>query len=490
MSREVRIYKTFATGLLVVSSIFITATVCLGVYLFYHLHEIRLLRAQLLNTSQVQNELLKNSNANLVIYPHRIGSIAYVLNPFLKEGTLWAPEGSAYPINSLGLRGESIEPKASGVQRIVLLGDSWFFGWFLAEEEKTGSVLRQRLDEKLGTHPYEVITAAVPGWNTECEAAFLENHLTRIDPDIIIWEMMTNDVLDANGAAPPGVMAGFFSPQSPNLAPVNSLGKLNQIPMPFILSRMRRNLHFIETFLKKYPIPTIIMAIDIDPALMAFLNQGSDFPCPILYLPDKYKLDEKRGWIGPGDFHPTPWLNQIMAVGIMQELSSRNWIPPIAWVPSETDVIQEFTKYRAEQSTEAAVARYLAHYADWTPSEFTRDTISGDIAYGLVNRDKMCERGILYLHVPPNRHHIVLQFAMEESLLEYPRRISVTVRDLQGRETTAEHRIENSQNRLAIPVPLPRHEYLIHELEWAFDFRECHGPTLCYSAELLKVSSE
>ncbi|MFB3786377.1 MAG: hypothetical protein ACE15F_08405 [bacterium] len=490
MSREARIYKTFATVLLTVCSVFITATVFLGAYLFFRLHDIRLLRTQLLNTYRIQEELMKDSGSNLVIYPHRIGAIGYVLNPFLKEGTLWAPAGSSYAINPLGLRGEPIESKPPGVKRILLLGDSWFFGWFLKEDEKLAPVLRQLLDEKGGSHPCQVITAAVPGWNTQCEAAFLEYHLARLDPDLLVWEAMANDVLDSSGAAPPGVMADFFSPQTPDEAPFHSLGKLNNYPMPFIRSRMRRNLHFIETFLQKYPVPTILMAIDIDPALMGLMKQDGEFRCPILYLPDKYKMDEKRGWVAPGDFHPSPWLNRIMAVGLVNEMAARAWIAPVTWPAAETEIIREFRRYQEERGSEAAVAGYLRQYADWTPVEINADSLSGDAAYGLVSRDKLCERGILYLNVPPDRGRVVFQFEVEASILKYPRRVTVTARDFQGRECQVQHRIEKPVNRVEIPLPQPRSEYPVHEMEWLFDFRECQGPTLCYSAVLKAVSSE
>lgn len=490
MSREARIYKTIATVLLAVSSVFITATVFLSAYLMANWREIRILRARLLNANRVQEELMKDSGSNLVVYPHRIGSISYVLNPFMKEGTLWAPGGSPYPINSLGLRGEPIETKSASARRIVLLGDSWFFGWDLREDEKLGSVLRKLLDEKLGAHPYEVITAAVPGWNTQCEAAFLENHLARLDPDLIVWEAMSNDVLDAGGAAPPGVMAGFFSPQCPDQAPVNVLGKLNDYPMPFILSRMRRNQELIQSFLDRHAIPTVLLAIDIDPVLLALAENGSPLPCPVLFLPERYQRDEKHGWVSPGDFHPTPWLNRIMAVGIVNEMAARGWVSPVSWSALETEVIEEFSRYKNDRAGEAAVAYYLQQYAEWTPQEITADNLSGDAAYGLVNRDKLCERGVLYLNVPPGRGRVVFQFETEASLLKYPRRVAVTVRDYHGRESQIEQRIEKSINRMEIPIPQPRGSYPVYELEWSFDYRECQGPTLCYSAVLKAVSSE
>ncbi len=483
-------YKRIATFLLVLTSIFFTLSLCLGGYWIANYYEINRLRAQLMNRKEIQEELLDDTESTYVLYPHRKGYIGYVLNPLMKEGTLWAAEGESYPINSLGLRGKEIKKKPGDVTRILLLGDSWLFGWFLKEEDRIGNRLQELIDEKLPSQKYEIVTAALPGWNVQCEAAFLKNHIHRIDPDYILWETMANDVLDAGGASPPGILTRFYSPQSPIQTPFTTLGKLINYPMPFVLNRIRRNFNFMVSSYERYDVPILVFSVDVDPALYSMALGKDTFPFPIVLLPETYKHDRERAWIKPNDFHPSPWLTKRVALGLSAHFSGLEWVSPLELDITETSLADEFVTLNDIEIPRERIEAYQRKYADWTEVELHEDNIQPNVGFGLAHRDKMCQRGILYLRIPENRDTVTIVFELEEMFLNYPHQVTFFVRDFEGKKTKAEFTIEEMTHACKLKLPQPRTAYSLYEIEWTFDYCECASPILCYSATLKHIFSE
>jgi len=97
-------------------------------------------------------------------------------------------------INRLGMRDPEPEiPKPSGLHRTLLLGDSVVFGHGLAQDESLPSLLRARLEARDGAGPHDLVSAAVPGWNTNDHARFLEHHIDRLAPDRVVLLYVSND---------------------------------------------------------------------------------------------------------------------------------------------------------------------------------------------------------------------------------------------------------------------------------------------------------
>lgn len=109
--------------------------------------------------------------SNWVVYDDQLG---YRLNPKNEN------------INSLSVRHpEIINPKPSGLYRIVFLGDS--IPW-----AKSGFVKYVR--DTLGrSGSYEVINASVPGYTSYQELLFFKEYLSKTDPDLVIWTYCLND---------------------------------------------------------------------------------------------------------------------------------------------------------------------------------------------------------------------------------------------------------------------------------------------------------
>ncbi len=98
-------------------------------------------------------------------------------------------------INSKGLRDtEHPYAKPEGVKRILVLGDSFAWGYGVADEETFSSVLERLLAEREGTR-WEVINTGVSGWSTDQQYLFLREEGMRYEPDIVLLAFCSaNDV--------------------------------------------------------------------------------------------------------------------------------------------------------------------------------------------------------------------------------------------------------------------------------------------------------
>lgn len=95
-------------------------------------------------------------------------------------------------ISSQGLRNEEvIVPKPKGVHRILVLGDSFTFGWGVNLEDSWPKVLEKMLSKD----GVEVINAGVYGASLDQEARVCESYSRQFDPDLIILGFYSTDDL-------------------------------------------------------------------------------------------------------------------------------------------------------------------------------------------------------------------------------------------------------------------------------------------------------
>jgi lysophospholipase L1-like esterase len=96
-------------------------------------------------------------------------------------------------INSLGLRDDELpQQKAPDVWRLVVLGDSFSFGWGVERGEGYCDLLEQGLAR--GQQRVQVINAGVPGWGPVQEWLWLLHQGHSFAPDAVLWQLSTNDV--------------------------------------------------------------------------------------------------------------------------------------------------------------------------------------------------------------------------------------------------------------------------------------------------------
>jgi len=93
--------------------------------------------------------------------------------------------------NSLGFRTKDIAPKNVGEYRVMLLGDSFFWGVGVKESETIASVM-----EKLGAPKVSAYNFSVVGYNTVQEVLVARAYLDALKPDhIILGFFVGNDII-------------------------------------------------------------------------------------------------------------------------------------------------------------------------------------------------------------------------------------------------------------------------------------------------------
>ncbi len=133
--------------------------------------------------------------------PYRVHEDPFVGYAFKQNAEL-EYAAKRFSTDDLGLRvrpGPSPGPDAF---RIALLGDSVAFGHGLEEGETIAAQLETILREVRGPKAREVacLTVAVPSWNYRNALRFLLDHLDVLDPDLVLYMEIDNDIDDSYGA--------------------------------------------------------------------------------------------------------------------------------------------------------------------------------------------------------------------------------------------------------------------------------------------------
>ncbi|MDX1545973.1 MAG: SGNH/GDSL hydrolase family protein [Rhodothermales bacterium] len=89
------------------------------------------------------------------------------------------------------LRGTA--PK-DGPQRVLVLGDSFTFGWLLDAEDTFVAHLQRYADAEFGADAFQFLNAACGGWGTGDYVAFVEEHAARIEPDLLLVFFSFDDI--------------------------------------------------------------------------------------------------------------------------------------------------------------------------------------------------------------------------------------------------------------------------------------------------------
>jgi hypothetical protein len=116
----------------------------------------------------------------------------------------FADEYVPYRTNAAGLRDEPRGAKRAEVPRVLVLGDSYTFGWGVSDAE----AYPQRTEVLLGDRGIraEVVNAGVPGYNTEQEESLLAEMWPRYQPDMVVVGYVMNDAEpQVNVPQPPAV---------------------------------------------------------------------------------------------------------------------------------------------------------------------------------------------------------------------------------------------------------------------------------------------
>ncbi|MDG1893746.1 MAG: GDSL-type esterase/lipase family protein [Fuerstiella sp.] len=101
-------------------------------------------------------------------------------------------------INSKGLRDREYEyDKPDGVRRILVLGDSYVWGYGVADHE----VFTEVLETRLAGDQWQVINSGVSGWGTDQELLFLTDEGFKYSPDVVILAFFFFNDLQNNSSS-------------------------------------------------------------------------------------------------------------------------------------------------------------------------------------------------------------------------------------------------------------------------------------------------
>ena len=135
-------------------------------------------------------------NERFALNPYRPdGALGFTLRPGVRVRHVDRDFAVTVSVNALGGRGpERGAVKPAGTTRILLLGDSFTFGWGVEHEESFGALVERRLTERLG--PVEVVSAAVPGWSTDQHYIYLRTRGLDLRPDLVLLATSENDLTE------------------------------------------------------------------------------------------------------------------------------------------------------------------------------------------------------------------------------------------------------------------------------------------------------
>lgn len=102
---------------------------------------------------------------------------------------------SGFRTNKEGNRGgEMVSPKPKGIFRVVFLGDSVTFGYFVEENETFVKVTESLLQGKKGKSRAEAVNAGVSGLSVGEILAHLKKRALAWEPDLVVWVFYSNDL--------------------------------------------------------------------------------------------------------------------------------------------------------------------------------------------------------------------------------------------------------------------------------------------------------
>jgi hypothetical protein len=121
----------------------------------------------------------------------------YVLSPNATSTSSRLGITSTQRTNSLGFRTREIEPRLPGEYRVMLVGDSFFYGALINEDETIGVQLERIAESDSAIQrPVRVYNLAVSGYCTVQELLIARTYAARVQPDsIILGFFASNDVI-------------------------------------------------------------------------------------------------------------------------------------------------------------------------------------------------------------------------------------------------------------------------------------------------------
>jgi lysophospholipase L1-like esterase len=349
--------------------------------------------------------------------------------------------GDVFTTNELGFRSSPVMPKAAGLRRVVVVGDSWTFG----PGVRFADVFTQRLQQLLNRAgpSWEVINLGMMGWNTENELAALRVLLPMLRPDVVVICPTSNDIDDSyevwNGRL---VRAGFDS----GAIFRNSYEYERRWVEAF------RRLQEASDFLRVQGIASFIYFLadwhGLAPYYARLANLTTAYTVvPGPYIGPAYRLPAE---VDPGQ-HATAEGHQLIGSSLYNALLRAGIVPA-----GEPVVLKHAAEFPSQRYDPAAIAN---EFAAWRDIPRTPDLMPLDGAF-------MRLEAMVSLPARPDTTAVVTEFEVTNLPGLYPLRLRIDVPSPEGafREQVFERYVPG-HHRVEIPKP--------RSLD-RFDFVEVH----------------
>ena len=118
-----------------------------------------------------------------------VPGLAYELAPH----RVYFSRGALIHTNSYGMRDDEPQPRSDPVHRIVVIGDSFTFGFGISGSETYGNQLERFLNEGYANKEFEVLNLGVGGYSSKDEVSSLYYKGIKWNPELIVLGYTLND---------------------------------------------------------------------------------------------------------------------------------------------------------------------------------------------------------------------------------------------------------------------------------------------------------
>jgi lysophospholipase L1-like esterase len=330
--------------------------------------------------AQVLAALVESSKG--IFDSHPDADVGRVLQPGLEAVEF---VGTPVSTNEWGMREAAYAlPKPPGRVRVVLLGDSYVFGYGIRADERVGVFLERFLERRGGlAGEVECLHLAVGSWNAVSETEFVRRQLAELQPDLVVQVLVTNDLDDNAGVRGFGARSNF-APRRPERAgsivsmtyPIEFTAKGNT---NFILEAVdwesRSRYEELAEHTRRLAASTervggryLMVAhwCDYKPKLRRFV-EGALSADQILWLPDSFQRDTSL-WARESDPHWNARGHELLAELLFGVIRGRELLPTLELEP--WDEIERSSARMVEQGlAEASAERPPAYWSSRRPVE-------------------------------------------------------------------------------------------------------------------------
>ncbi len=324
-------------------------------------------------------------------------------------------------INAHGLRGPDFPlEKPAGVTRILVLGDSYAFGYMLPEEESFPAILQRMLDGRYGPGRMQVINAGTPGYGMPRELDFLQHRGLKLAPDLVVLEASPSDIADVASEGLPDEggrrRSGGWRRMRVATGRNTALATAIQWAFFWCVQRFDIQLSLTSDLHAEQPSPAVqrawdhyaanfgrlvktardhgvpLLLVTVPAKITAFSDNtaisrrwktlAGEHDLPMLDLLPAFRAERQRGLFIPADGHPNGPANEIIA----RETA--------AWVASWAATRPVDGQRRARGALEAAFFRRRgpSHRSKWGTSSSVTARATGWSRYSVVLNDADVER--------------------------------------------------------------------------------------------------